>query len=402
MPTPRLSVTPLEDRTAPAVLTGLAGALLNTGLTARATTAAAAWADVPLGNTGVRLGDAMFAAGSDVGAPPQASLLGPDGAVRFRVTPFEQSFTGGVRVAVGDVNGDGAPDLIVGAGPGRTSLVQVFSGTDASLLTQFAPFEGSYTGGVFVVATDINGDGRAEVVVTADQGGGPRVRVLSGDGQTVFADVLGIDDPNFRGGARATVGDVNGDGVPDVVVAAGFGGGPRVAVFNGVTVLRQQPTRLVPDFFAFENTLRNGTFVAVGDLNRDGFGDLVFGAGPGGAPRVRAASGQGILVTQIGSLDDATAVGVPLANFFAGDSASRGGVRVAVAPTLTGFLLAGFPAVLAATADGGPAQQYGLAGVPLASFAPFTTQVGGLFVGSAQNAAGPIVPASLRASLGLV
>ena len=46
------------------------------------------------------------------------------------------------------------------------------------------------------------------------------------------------EDANFRGGARAAVGDVNGDGTPDLLVAAGFGGGPRVAIYNGKTVLQ--------------------------------------------------------------------------------------------------------------------------------------------------------------------
>ena len=55
-----------------------------------------------------------------------------------------------------------------------------------------------------------------------------------------IARFLGIEDANFRGGARSAVGDVNGDGTPDLLVAAGFGGGPRVAVYNGRTVTRSR------------------------------------------------------------------------------------------------------------------------------------------------------------------
>jgi hypothetical protein len=132
----------------------------------------------------------------------------------------------------------------------------------------------------------------------------------------------------FRGGARGAIVDVNRDGVPDLAVAAGFLGGPRVAVFNGTTVLAT-PTRLVNDFFAFPGpdatTLRNGAYVAVGDVNGDGFGDLIFGGGPGGAPRVFILSGALISAGNI-----AGAYANPLASFFvAGDSVDRGGVRVA-------------------------------------------------------------------------
>ena len=100
------------------------------------------------------------------------------------------------------------------------------------------------------------GDGRAEVVVTPDQGGGPVVAVYDAarllDGvkpeRSQLARFFGIDDPAFRGGARATVGDVNGDGTPDLVVSAGFGGGPRIAVFNGQDVAagNSTPGRLTP------------------------------------------------------------------------------------------------------------------------------------------------------------
>src|SRR6187551_1604847 len=54
----------------------------------------------------------------------------------FAYTP---SFSGGVRVATGDVNGDGAPDIITGSGPGAAH-VKVFSGRDSSELHSFLPY----------------------------------------------------------------------------------------------------------------------------------------------------------------------------------------------------------------------------------------------------------------------
>jgi trimeric autotransporter adhesin len=241
--------------------------------------------------------------------------------VRFTVQPFGAAFTGGVRVAAADFNGDGIADLVVGTGTGIATQVKVLNGVGGGELFSVAPFEAAFTGGVFVAAGDINGDGKAELVISPDEGGGPRVQVYNGNAFAKLADFFGIDDPNFRGGARPAVGDINGDGKADLVVAAGFGGGPRVGVFSGASIGVGTPTKLFNDFFTFEQTLRNGTFVAVGDINADGKGDLISGGGPGGGPRVISLSGVDLLA---GKADGSTRA----INFFAGDVNARGGIRV--------------------------------------------------------------------------
>ena len=257
-----------------------------------------------------------FSVAADTGGVVRS--YNPDGSLRFAVTPFA-GFTGAVRVAEADFNGDGVADLLAGTGPGGASHLVVLDGTTQAVLFALDPFEATFTGGVFVAAGDVTGDGVPDFVVTPDEGGGPRVDIYSGADFKKLISFFGIDDPNFRGGARATVGDLNGDGVGDLTVAAGFGGGPRVAVFDG-TSLAGTPTRLVADFFAFEPTVRNGVYVAAGDLDGDGRAELIVGGGPGGGPRVSAFSGAGLL------RGDQTRV----VDFFAGDPASRDGVRLTV------------------------------------------------------------------------
>jgi uncharacterized delta-60 repeat protein len=185
---------------------------------------------------------------------PQPALVGgPADGTAVPLTPSGGSYTPGasitffpgmavdVRVAIADVNGDGIPDYIGGAGPGGAPLLAVLDGKTGGTLASFPVFEPGFTGGVYVAAADLDGDGKAEVVVTPDRGGGPIVAVYSGaklaagltGDAAQLARFYGIDDPDFRGGARPALGDVNGDGRPDLVVAAGFGGGPRIAIFDG-------------------------------------------------------------------------------------------------------------------------------------------------------------------------
>ena len=265
------------------------------------------------------VGYRQFAVGSDAG-DGTVRFYNPDGTLAGTDTPFP-GFTGAVRVATADFNGDGVADVVAGTGPGGPSHVAILDGKDGHVLFALDPFEPAFTGGVYVAAGDITGDGTPDLVVTPDEGGGPRVRVF--DGRVGFQQVIdffGIADPAFRGGARAAVGDVNGDGVGDLIVAAGFAGGPRVAGYDGKSLWTGTPVKIFADFYAFEPTLRNGVYLAVGDVNGDGSADVIAGGGPGGGPRVTVYDGKGLLANQYSLVAD----------FFAGDPVSRGGVRVAV------------------------------------------------------------------------
>ncbi|MFO0805477.1 MAG: hypothetical protein U0791_20425 [Gemmataceae bacterium] len=106
----------------------------------------------------------------------------------------------------------------------------------------------------------------------------------------------------------------------DLVVAAGFGGGPRIAAYDGSRLGSNGGPKLFNDFFAFEQSLRNGVYLAVGDVNGDGFAELIAGGGPGGGPRVSVFDAKSLL-------DNAPD---RVADFFAGDPNSRGGVRLGV------------------------------------------------------------------------
>lgn len=386
------------------VLTGTVSAIASGTLTvtAAATTPAAVSDPNTANNTAtdadtitpprsVLIGVSNYATGQDTGGG-NAKFLNTSGDELFNVTPFE-GFTGGVRVATGDFNADGTPDLAVGTGPGRATRVVVLDGKTKAELFSVDPFEAAFTGGVYIALGDTNADGFADLVVTPDQGGGPRVRVFDGKTKLQITDFLGIEDKNFRGGARAALADVDGDGKSDLVVAAGFGGGPRVAVFKGATLgVTLEPGALPPklfgDILVFEDSLRNGVFIAAGDVNGDGLADIIAGGGPGGGPRVRIADGKTLLAGGVGKLDVfvETNPSVQLGNFFAGDVSKRGGIRVTVkdlngdarGDIVTGAGSEAGSRVIAYSGAAIPAQ-----GTPpeLDAFDAFTGFTGGVFVG---------------------
>src|SRR4051812_106597 len=124
----------------------------------------------------------LIAAGAGPGGAPTVTVLDADtGAERFRFSAYDPGMTAGVRVAVGDVNGDGTLDIVTAPGPGEAPLVKVFRSTDGAPIGQFAVPQTWALGGVWVAAGDVNGDGRADIVVAPGRGT-PDVRVYDGPG----------------------------------------------------------------------------------------------------------------------------------------------------------------------------------------------------------------------------
>ena len=250
--------------------------------------------------------DDAVAVGPDDGGVPRVKILDPvTGEDVAEIEAYEASFRGGVRTALGDVTGDGVRDLVIAPGAGGAPRLRIVDGATGATLRDFFVYEPTFTGGLSVALGDVNGDGKDDLVTGTGNGGGPRVRVLDGAtlGQTVLRDFLAYEG-SFRGGVLVAAGDVDGDGRDDVVTGTGVGGGPRVLVFSGAD------GRTLENFFAYDDSFRGGVLVASGDLDGDGDDDVVTGTGPGGGPRVRGFDDRGRELLQFLADDGAFRGGV--------------------------------------------------------------------------------------------
>jgi hypothetical protein len=285
----------------------------------------------------------LFAVAADAGSVPEVRVFGTDGMAKFTFLAFESSFTGGVRVATADFDGDGTDDIVVAAGPGGGSRIRVISGATGAELANFFAFEPAYRGGLNVAAGVINASGVPSIVVGADKGGGPRVSAFALNG-TVQQNFFAFD-PAFRGGANVAVGDVNKDGLGDIVVGAGAGGGPRVTAYSLAT---GAPT-VIQNYFAFDPTFKGGVFVSAGtfgiaaaqgingnnevrvqngakvvvfettvtggtrlgtyDFAGDGTDEILVAAGPGGGSRIQGYTGGGTQILNEFAFDTVSRTG---------------------------------------------------------------------------------------------
>jgi hypothetical protein len=237
-----------------------------------------------------RLAPALIAAGADAGGSPEVRVFGVTGTTFADFLAFDSHFSGGVRVGVGDINGDGVPDIIVAAGSGGGPHVKVIDGTklnmvdgngeidNAALIAQFYAYDPLFSGGVFVAFGHANG-GPAEIVTGAGPGGGPHVKIIDAtklsqlqpNGEIADSALVGqfyAYSPLFTGGVAVAGADLNSDGIIDIVTGAGPGGGPHVKVVDGTKLNQLQASAEIADsaligqFYAGTSSDNDGVFVA--------------------------------------------------------------------------------------------------------------------------------------------
>ncbi|HVE95289.1 MAG TPA: VCBS repeat-containing protein [Acidimicrobiales bacterium] len=195
--------------------------------------------------------------GAGPGGGPHVRILKLSGATFSEVSGFfayDQGFRGGVFVA-------GAPGLLVtGAGAGGGPHIQVFGVSPTGERTTqagFMAFEGRFPGGARVAVGEVDGDAALEVVVGAGRGGGPRVQVFNSDGSATGVDFFAYA-PAFTGGVWvATASAVRNPG-DRIITGAGPGGAPHVRVL-GVT--GTSITEVV-GFYAYVQEFAGGVRVA--------------------------------------------------------------------------------------------------------------------------------------------
>lgn len=181
------------------------------------------------------------------------------------------NYSGGVSIAVADFNGDGVDDIYASE-TAQSNLVRVFKVVNGvgALYSSFFAFSTTFTGGAIVAAADVVlKDGKAEAVVTPVSGSGPLVRVLrpySPVGQ------VGVAYSQFKafdvGTVNLVTADFDGDGYAEIATALKPGSTPTVRVFNWSGGLLKQ-------FDAYSTSFRGGVNLGVGDINFDGKAELI-------------------------------------------------------------------------------------------------------------------------------
>ncbi len=196
--------------------------------------------------------------------------------------PFSSSWNKSGDVAVGDVTGDGETNIIVGTGSSKkTSRVRIF-GPEGTIVNTFKPFR---KGAIRVVTGDVTGDGKDEIIVGSGKRQVATVKVYKRNGTELWSMQPFADNP--RSGLDVTAGDIDNDGIDEVIVGTRKGTKTRVAVINedGSNVLKR--------FKPYKARYKGGVNVTSADIDGDKKADIITGTESKKTGRIKIFSGRG-------------------------------------------------------------------------------------------------------------
>lgn len=171
------------------------------------------------------------------------------------------------------------------------------------LISMFAPYGTGYTGGVNISAGKLYKKRKAYYVVTGSKTGSNHVRIFSLKGKLKNSGCFPFGE-SFHGGVSVAVYN------RQIIVGAGYGGGPQVMILNN------KCHSTSPGFFAYRASNRYGVNVGAGDLNNDGKTEIVTSQGTGGKPLIKVFNTKGKRMAKKG--------------FFAYDKSDTSGVMVGI------------------------------------------------------------------------
>ncbi len=253
-------------------------------------------------------------------AGPGPALLNP---ATVRVFPDEQDADPmyefiaygtprrGVNVTCGNVNGNDMDEILTGAGPGPEFGPHVrgflADGTPLPGLSFLA--YGTNKWGVNMAAGDIDGDGFDEILTGAGPGAvfGPHVRGFDYDGGSSITPLSWVNYFAYgtpKWGVNVAAGDLDGDGFDEIVTGAGPGAvyGPHV---RGWRTVGENVSPMTAVSFMAYGTHHFGVKVSCGDIDGDGLAEIITGPGPSPAfsARIRAFDYDGQGVSQVVGFD---------------------------------------------------------------------------------------------------
>lgn len=197
-----------------------------------------------------------------LGGGPQVRVFNAKGESLYNGSfyAFPEDFRGGVNIAVCQTNGRGHDEIIASAGPSGSTHVRTYDSRGNYLGLDFRPFAEENRGGATVACANVDGGKEEEVIFGMQSFGLPYVKVYkTNSDKAILGDFKAYDD-NYKGGVQVSGGDMDNDGMDEVIVAPTWDGGPQIRIFEAYG----QETKA--GALVYESDFKGGVRAGVGQL----------------------------------------------------------------------------------------------------------------------------------------
>lgn len=226
----------------------------------------------------------VLSAGAGLG--PHLRIFTQQGEELASLMAYDSNFRGGLNVISADFTGDGNEEIaVVPTSQGGPNVrVLRYTSEGFGLVDQFMAYSSVFHGGVNLAAGDIDGDGAYELIAAPLTGGGPNMQVYryTSDGFELVDQEM-VYDESFRGGVNVASGDLDGDGKEEIIVAPRSNGGPQVRVYQ----VKNSQLELAEGFMVYDEAYRGGLELETADFNYDGKAEIVVAPAGDANPNVR-------------------------------------------------------------------------------------------------------------------
>lgn len=219
------------------------------------------------------------------GGGPQLLFIDKEKQISKSFFVHDKDYRGGISFARGNLFNPYQNDLVVGLGADAKPIIKVMN-ENGDLLLDFLAYSENYNKGVNVALGDLNGDEVDEIVTGTMTGGGPQVMVFTANGKLVLQ--FFAFDEKSRYGVNVTTGDVDGDGIDEIIAAQGGNSTPLVKIFDN-------KGNIINEFYAYNKNLNSGLSIQGVDVDNDGIDEVLTAIDAKISPQVNLYSNDGLL-----------------------------------------------------------------------------------------------------------